>query len=142
MVPARRSDISLTIRQTLASRTLDGKVRTFPVCDAGADGDDHRHQPDRSHGGDQRHGDEGHDDMEGHEPYLWYDDRRHGGNQRRGGERHDDHSDDSGSAGTASVLARTLGGAKAGNTRFTYVTSAPTITLYCLFRYSIGYPAT
>jgi hypothetical protein len=26
--------VSLTIRQTLASRTLDGKVRTFPIVDA------------------------------------------------------------------------------------------------------------
>jgi hypothetical protein len=26
--------VSLTVRQTLASRTLDGKVRTFPVVDA------------------------------------------------------------------------------------------------------------
>jgi hypothetical protein len=34
-----------------------------------------------------------------------------------------------GSAGTASVLARTLGGAKAANTLFTYVTPAPTVTI-------------
>ena len=29
--------VRLTIRQTLASRTLDGKVRTFPVMDAKGD---------------------------------------------------------------------------------------------------------
>jgi hypothetical protein len=33
-----------------------------------------------------------------------------------------------GSVGMASVLARTLGGAKAGNTLFTHVTPAPTMT--------------
>jgi hypothetical protein len=30
----RSRSVSLTIRQTLASRTLDGKVRTFPIVDA------------------------------------------------------------------------------------------------------------
>ena len=29
--------VSLTIRQTLASRVLDGKVRTFPIVDAKGD---------------------------------------------------------------------------------------------------------
>jgi hypothetical protein len=29
--------VRLTIRQTLASRTLDGNVRTFPVVDAKGD---------------------------------------------------------------------------------------------------------
>jgi hypothetical protein len=34
-VPAR--SVSLTVRQTLASRTLDGKVRTFPIIAAKLD---------------------------------------------------------------------------------------------------------
>ena len=34
-----------------------------------------------------------------------------------------------GGVGMANVLARTLGGAKAANTRFTYVTPAPTATI-------------
>jgi hypothetical protein len=33
----RSRSVSLTIRQTLASRALDGKVRTFPIVDAKGD---------------------------------------------------------------------------------------------------------